>query len=548
MPPDVSGLSGAAGGAAIPPAGPTRPVSPSRALVPVEKAGPRALPPHGSPLDRSGVALEDLLFAPDLLETRQAVAPVALEMGLESARGQLLRQLPGDALVSLDAIWPGAATTEEGWYLRSGALTVLGHPGDGDRIASAGLETQPGSLALRLMQSVARAVLGDLSGARAALAPALDAAPGNPVLTAQQAVVLARQGHVDDAGALLDGLALEAPNHPAVSWARLAVRSARADRARSGVRAAYSDARRTPPSANASIVGDPVVDESLDEVDAAEIDAALDVLPADEEHGDLVTAAFVNLGRRIARSPDDDLLRATRTLLRACSTGGTLASAGLPDDAHAARQLLTAILVVIRQDAAAPSPVGTFMAQWLPLLRPPHREDGSDRLDEALRLLRRAGASMPPAVRRLLDVLLEGATHTDRAVHDRTDRGVTGEFTVVTPVERESGPLLPVRLGLSLLTESAASRAFERSQIIEDAPSGTPRGELSGEGWGAARANPARATETAADATTSGVSLPVILCVAGGIGAAMNGAALLAGVLGAAAVIIALRRSPDRND
>jgi hypothetical protein len=532
----------------MPPVGPTRSVTPSRALVPVEKAGPRPLPPGGSPLDRSGVALDDLLFAPDLLETRQAVAPVALEMGLESARGQLLRQLPGDALISLDAIWPGAATTEEGWYLRAGALTVLGHPGDGERIASAGLETQPGSLALRLMQSVARAVLGDLSGARAALAPALDAAPGNPVLTAQQAVVLARQGHADDAGALLDRLALDAPNHPALSWARSAVRSARADRARSGTRAAYSDVPRTPASSRVITVSDPVIDEPLDDVDAAAIDAALDVVLADEEHGDLVAAAFVNLGRRIARAPDEDLIRATRTLLRACSTGGTLASAGLPDEAHAARQLLTAILVVIRQDDAAPSPVGTFMAQWLPLLRPTHRDDGSDRLDEAQRLLRRAGASMPPAVRRLLDVLLEGATHTDRVTHDRADRSATGEFTVVTPVERESGPLLPVRLGLSLLTESAATRALERSQLIEDAPTVMSRGEMTGEGWGAARANPARAAETAAGATTSGASLPVILCVAGAIGAAMTGAALLAGVLAAGAVIIVLRRSPNRND
>jgi hypothetical protein len=38
------------------------------------------------------VALADLLFAADLVETREAVAPVAMEMGLESARGQLLRQ------------------------------------------------------------------------------------------------------------------------------------------------------------------------------------------------------------------------------------------------------------------------------------------------------------------------------------------------------------------------------------------------------------------------------------------------------------------------
>ena len=92
MPPDVTGLGGATGGAPVPPTALLRPVAPSRALVPVERAGSRPLPPPGSPLSRSGVALADLLFAADLVETREAVAPVAMEMGLESARGQLLRQ------------------------------------------------------------------------------------------------------------------------------------------------------------------------------------------------------------------------------------------------------------------------------------------------------------------------------------------------------------------------------------------------------------------------------------------------------------------------
>lgn len=534
-----------------------RPVVRSRSLVPVEKVGPRPLPSMGAPLDRSGVGLDDLLDAPDLVDARLAVAPVALEMGLESARAQLLRQLPGDALVSLDAVWPGAATTEEGWYLRSGALTVLGHPGDGERVASAGLESQPTSHALRLLQSVARTILGDLSGARAALAPALDAAPGNPVLNAQQAVVLARQGHVDDAGALLERVALETPDHPAVAWARSAVRTVRADRARSGARPVPDDTPRSPSPSGLYAVHEELLDEPLDDresatVESATIEATPDLAFADEEHGDLVTAAFVNLGRRLAHTTDDGLIRMARTLLRACSTGGTLASACRPEDAHAARQVLTALLVVIRQDAAVSSPLGTLMAHWYPLVRESFESDSGDRLGEASRVLSRAGASVPPAVGRLLEVLLEGATRAGGTAHDREAatcprQGVTGEVSVFTPLAHDRGPLVPVRLGLSLLTDSAATRAFARSQVIEEAPTVPPYGELTGEGMGSTRANaePLRAVPAGPSA---GATLPVLLCAAGAVLAALNGAALLTGVLGAGAALLVLRRAPGTSD
>ncbi|MFO0205060.1 MAG: hypothetical protein ACK54L_02735, partial [Betaproteobacteria bacterium] len=79
--------------------------------------------------------LSDLLLTADILEQRDGVAPVALEMGLEGARAALLRHQPGDALAALERVWSTAQRSEEGWYLRSGALTVMGLPGEGDRIA-----------------------------------------------------------------------------------------------------------------------------------------------------------------------------------------------------------------------------------------------------------------------------------------------------------------------------------------------------------------------------------------------------------------------------
>jgi hypothetical protein len=118
----------------------------------VERVGPRA--PTDSPLGRSGVAIDDLLFATDLLETREAVAPVAMELGLETARRQLLQRMAAESLESLDAVWARAAGSEEGWYLRAGALTMLGHPHEGDKVAADGLESQPQSLALRFMRKL----------------------------------------------------------------------------------------------------------------------------------------------------------------------------------------------------------------------------------------------------------------------------------------------------------------------------------------------------------------------------------------------------------
>lgn len=588
MPPDVTGLGGASGGASVPPTAPVRPVSPSRALVPVDKTGARPLPAVGSPLSRSGVALADLLFAADLVETREAVAPVAMEIGLESARGQLLRQLPGEALVALDAVWSGARFSEEGWYLRSGALTIMGHPSEGDRVATEGLASQPSSLALRLMQSVARAVVGDLSGARAALTAALDVSPNDPVLMAQQAVVLARQGHADDAASALTTLSRMAPDHPALTWARSEVRAARADRSRGTARPASESG---PPMMSRGALPAEDEDLPLSSFDDLPPPTGADGHLADPDGGpaDVVTGAFSRLGGRLPTLRDDQLIVAARTMLRACSTGGAMASACMPEEAHAARQVLSALLIAVRQDVAAPSPLTPVMAQLLPLLRGhgtaapsghgrwADHEDALARRDEAERVLRRFGASVTPSVRRLLETLLHGATMslpTSRMRPERSAAGAgarvsdTGDYPVILSEERDAGPLVPVRLGLSLLADSAATRAFERSQRVDDparaivmtgadrrmptpvAGSATGGGETNGTGWGAARAADAWRVDGPDRPVSRGTSaaLPAILLAAAALVAVVNGSAAVAALLGGAAVFLALRRAPDRND
>ena len=596
MPPDITGLGGA-GGVPIPPTAPVRPAAPSRALVPVERVGPRA--PTASPLGRSGVALEDLLFAPDVLESREAATPVAMEMGLETARRQLLQRQPAESLATLDAVWGRAEGSEEGWYLRAGALTVLGHPQEGDAVAGEGLETQPQSLALRLIQSVARALVGDLSGARAALYPALDAAPDDPVLLAQQAVVLARQGHADDAADLLQHIADATPEHPALAWARATIRTASTDRTRSAARVVFIDdvmpdveslAKPTGQPAGPPIteptsepitgpvtvpVAEPMAESAAEAMAAPLSESADEPLEAvaggvpQAASGDLVATTFRELGETLRTASDDTLVNTARMLLRACSAGGTLASACTPAEAHAARQVLTALLLALRPDgvgAGIPgieaSPLSALMTQLLPLLRDESAVHASLNAADAERMLRRLGPSVPPEVRRVLSSLVEGADGSAR----RPD--AEGAVGSLFPDEAEHGPLVPIRLGLSLLAETSTTRALERQQeVIGGGVAGAAGlqigavfvptadlrrddqifGELSGIGWGAAAAASAAsgdATQGARGPRRDGASaaFPAILLVAAALGAALNGAGTIAVLLGGAGLWLALRR------
>ena len=448
MPPDVTGVNGGAARVHRPPSAPVRPVLPTRAPVPVDGIDASAVRGAHAPLGRSGVSLVDLLFRPDVRERRGAVGGVAMAMGLEQARGLLLRQLPNASLAALDAVWARAQHTEEGWYLRAGALTVLGLPGEADRVAAEALASRPASCGLCLVQSVARALLGDLSGARAALAPALDAAPDDPVLGAQQAVVLAGLGHADEAIGHLDRLSVLHADHPAFHWAR-------------------------------RVVHDGPITWWPSPGDAC------------EASGDILESAVGRLGARLADMEPDDVVRTARFLMRACSSGGALVSACTPEQAHAARSVLSSLIVVVQGDQGPPSAVTPLVAHLWPLLRgvaeeasaPAHDERGpARRRRDAVRLLRRQGGAVPASVRRLLEVLVVASA---RALHHGADDGPDDDAEDGSEDGAEDGaevgtddgagdgggarvsvspeplafdrhvsppdPLIPVRLGLSLL-------------------------------------------------------------------------------------------------
>lgn len=565
---DLTGVTGVGRPQPAPPAS-TRPVDSTHAVVPVAPVTSRTSPTADAPLNRSGVGLADLLQTADVLAQRNPIAPVALEVGLEGARAALLRHVPGEALAALDAIWSTAQFSEEGWYLRSGALTVMGLPGEADRIASAGLEQRPASLALRLLLSVARTLVGDLPGARAALMPALDAAPREPLLVAQHAVILARQGNAGEAAALLDRLAAAAPDHPAIGWGRGLLRTLRADRTRQTARRGdFTDPWRSGGHHAAAPATNAEPDAEADAGDTGPLEAIAHThrqMPADS--GDVADAAFARLGARLREATDEEIVREVRMLVRAFSSGGTMTTAVTPEQAHAARLVLAALLPLLpllstkgsAPPPGAPSPVSQLLSVLLPLLRAAPTERGAD---EIARLMRRATGAVPVQQHSLIG-LLTRATVGSRAVGEEHAPKVfrSGEYAAYVQGEPVSdNPLVPIRMGLALLTESSTTRAADRARIADgrDLRDSTPwrsATPLSGNvlaidseryqpvsDWTMARVIAEQQRADSRGAGGRGAGFVAVLCVTAALAAAVNGATVVAVALGVGAAWIGLRR------
>ena len=490
---------------------------------------------HTQPLGRSGLDVLDVLAVTDEVAVREATGSVAREVGLEQARGSLLRNQPGEALASLDVIWEGAQQSEEGWYLRSGALTALGLPGESERVADEGLALRPSSMALRFMQSFARLTLGDLAGARTVLQPALDRAPADPLLLVQRALVQAKQGDPKGADAQLQELAAQIPDHPAVMWGRAMLRAISADAAR-------QRARPTP-------IGN-----------AALPNRGVDVPAADVPATDVATAALGRFGVRIATRPTNDTVSEARMLMRAFSAGGALATAVTAEHAHAARIVLTTYLgVATGEGAESPAPLRSLVAQVIPLLQ-------EGRVDEAERLVRRQSLSLREPLGRLLLAVVRGAYAPDAFSVSAPSNEAPLPGGPLVRSEAERGALVPVRLGLGLLEETPASRValdgpraawtatglpfgvredgtvvrYMMSGSMNAVPSPTYGADLAGEGWGAAQA--AASAVPAVRIAGAGVQLGVVLFFALAVGALATGHWFAAIGLGLGAAWLGLHR------
>lgn len=303
-------------------------------IAPADGAGAagQAARQAGSLLGSSGVGLDALLGATDWLEARQTSSRGEVAMGLEQARSSLLKMAPADALAALDSIWNDAYSTEEGWYLRAGALTALGLPGEADRVADQGLSGRPGSLALRYMQGLSRSVIGDWHGAKAASTAAIEMAPDDPLLRLQNAVIQAATGHRDRARELVLSVSRQYSGHPAIDWAKAMISTLSANRTR-------ESALRTAKIPSGEYA---VVDGETPQAPVPSAGASTGLDQLDE--------AFVQLGRRIAvvraesSGAEGTFETAAADLRRALSAGGVFSGQYRPEQLHAARHLLGLLL------------------------------------------------------------------------------------------------------------------------------------------------------------------------------------------------------------
>ncbi|WP_411280250.1 tetratricopeptide repeat protein [Gemmatimonas sp.] len=596
MPPDLPGIGGTPRlspsspiGPAVPPRamtlGPVGSVTPSTALAPVAPTGTRGASTLPSPLARSGLDLLDLVGTTDLLVERRTVAPVALDVGLETARGALLRGLAAESLATLDGVWERAQLTEEGWYLRCGALVVLGLPGEAERVSTEALQLKPSSVALRFMQSLARLASGDVSGARGAIAAAIEPHTTHPVLLVQQIIVLARQSNQREAERLLQQVMRAFPDHPAVEFARTTLRSIAADHTRSASRTAFGGlVTESSPfttgdheafEAFSAVArdttlddGDWTVEHAASEMELAGTDARI---PAGDVIGNAAERAIARLGAQFATLSLSETVREGRMLIRAFSAGGSMTGVCAPEQAHAARGLLTAIIFTLNNNAApsaratdGASPLDVLLSQWLPPMQ-------AERYDDAARVLRRLGTSIPDAQRRLLEACAQRPVET--LPRDDRDSPVmrfgTGDYEALVQGEPVKGPLIPVRLGLALLEERCPDRTAERAMHgwIERPRELTPSHstpshstpshmtssrvtplaaavgpmEPDGRGWDVASAASAYLPPPRDEG--AGMRIAALLCVIIAAGSAMSGSGVVAIAFGLGAAWLGLRRS-----
>ena len=317
-------VSASASQVAVVPA--VRPVSPATdaASGPLSDAG------------RAGVDLAALLGGgADALVMREHPSTVALATVLERARASLVRGDAGDALAALDDAWEGAMRTESGWYLRSAALTLLGLPGEAERVLQQALVPRGGSVALLFLQSIVRSALGDTAGARESLLSAEARRPAEPALMAWRAVLTARAG--DRSGALQQLKEMPAAQGQSVllGWARQSIAAANADASRAVDQMGwevYPDGERMPAS---SATRTPTLSAVLAPMEAE----------------------LRKIGAQLVTGTPQEIRVAVRAFLQSLATGGTLDQVARPEQLPALRSVLASLLAVVHPRPGTP-PVG----------------------------------------------------------------------------------------------------------------------------------------------------------------------------------------------
>ena len=409
----------------------------------------------GSPLERSGIDLQVLLATEDLLAAREVVQGGELEVGLEQARGALVRRAPHETMAILDQVWDGAQGSEEGWYLRAGALVGLGLDEEGDRVAGDGLTVRPDSTALRYARSLARLGTGDVGGARVALEEALALRPREPLLELQHALVRARQGDASGAASDIDAVASRHPDHPALGYARHMLGSLAADARRtapgvevpaphpSSIVTAPSVVAAAPPPAGGNVpasaspsppepppasswapssaaspepapiaasapAGRPPTPAMSAAGEATPPSAPLAApLPAPEEPEPLAEGSIRQLRRladQLGVAAPSAVMLETRRLVRAMGVSSPLTANMSPAQVHAVRTIMATVVDALAEGHKVRDrgdPLRRVVLQVLPSLQ-------KGRVDDAARILHRHEGTVPPLAWRLLELFVVG--------------------------------------------------------------------------------------------------------------------------------------------
>ncbi len=188
------------------------------------------LPPKGAPQspqspqpstlrDDAPIALAGRLELGDVLPdtTRLALALEGATRALQSGKAEAV-------LAELDAVWSHQLASDSPWYLRGGALQLLGRTADAEQVLRDAVARLPRSAAILYLLGVHTAHRGQPEAARLANDHALALHPTEPLLWLQRAALATREGTPDMATAILQHVRTLAPAFPADDWLTMLAR------------------------------------------------------------------------------------------------------------------------------------------------------------------------------------------------------------------------------------------------------------------------------------------------------------------------------------
>lgn len=322
-------------------------------MVRVTPVSPRPITsPEGTPLDRSGLDARELLTTSDQIVVRSQTPAIELDMGLEQARGSMVRNNPAEALAILDEVWDGARHTETGWYLRASSLALLGLPAEAARVASDAVLKLPESRANLFVLALAKLSLGELHAARESIAQAMRQREPDALLLVQSALLEAQTGNAAEAEKLLRRASAEFPDHPALTYGRRMIREvlqpARDERFPLHVDGADFNRMRTPAFLRTPVSSIPVTDPYRESIDAQPLSNDVLQFEPPETVPNAVGDAVKRLGVALRNGTEHDAIFVAREMLASLSPGGAMANATTASRAHVLRSLLTIIVSTLK--------------------------------------------------------------------------------------------------------------------------------------------------------------------------------------------------------